>query len=507
MANDHVPIKYRRRRVKRRKSTVGRAGKRQIPTAVIFVCVFVVFCIVGTVALGNYLLGKVEEGGGTDAASSTSGTSSTRYTSGISSIAAAEGNVRSGCLDISDTSDLAVIRERVDFLFECGYNAVTIPVSKYDGTLYYMSDAAVALSRMSEDENLASLSDILDVIDASAEYYGIDAGVTVYYTATWCGISDSVLREAAILYDTAVIAECDAAGVDEVLISYFEVTADESGIEELTSFTDKIKESAPDINLGLSFLIDIYSDTSYATLLEAAASNVSFLTVDISSIDLTYVSTYGKVYTENEDSTEITDDESTAEETAVIARDSSIYSDLSEAAEAIKGSVSLYGLRFLLYGEDTYVLSESINAIYSAGAYNFYVITPTPTNTQEADTETDDSSETEEDTETEAPAATKAETTTAAPETTKAEEPEESTTENPVETTTENPAETTTEAPEESTAETPVETTAESTEEETTTAAETTTEAPEESTAETPVEAGETTDAAEETTGEADGEE
>ncbi|MCD7788638.1 MAG: hypothetical protein LUH59_06915 [Firmicutes bacterium] len=495
MANDHVPIKYRRRRIKRRKSTVGRAGKRQIPTAVIFVCAFVVLCIVGTVALGNYLLGKVEDGGDTDASSSTSTTSSTRYTSGISSIAAAEGNVRSGCLDISDTSDLAVIRERVDFLFECGYNAVTIPVSKYDGTLYYMSDAAVALSRMSEDENLASLSDILDVIDASAEYYGIDADITVYYTATWCGISDSVLREAAILYDTAVIAECDAAGVDEVLISYFEVTADESGIDELISFTDKIKESAPDINLGLSFLIDIYSDTNYATLLEAAASCVSFLTVDISSIDLTYVSTYGKVYTENEDSSEIAEDESTAEETAVIARDSSIYSDLSEAAEAIKGSVSLYGLRFLLYGEDTYVLSESINAIYSAGAYNFYVITPTPTNTQEADTETD-GTETEEDTETEAPAATKAETTTAAPETTKAEEPEETTTEAPDETTAENPAETTAESTEESTAETPVETTTESTEEETT-------EAPEETTAET----AETTDAPEETTGEADGEE
>ncbi|MCD8311570.1 MAG: hypothetical protein LUD43_03585 [Firmicutes bacterium] len=506
MANDHVPIKYRRRRIKRRKSTVGRAGKRQIPTAVIFVCAFVVLCIVGTVALGNYLLGKVEEGGDTDASSSTSTTSSTRYTSGISSIAAAEGNVRSGCLDISDTSDLEVIRERVDFLFECGYNAVTIPVSKYDGTLYYMSDAAVALSRMSEDENLASLSDILDVIDASAEYYGIDADITVYYTATWCGISDSVLREAAILYDTAVITECDAAGVDEVLISYFEVTADESGIDELISFTDKIKESAPDINLGLSFLIDIYSDTNYATLLEAAASCVSFLTVDISSIDLTYVSTYGKVYTENEDSTEISEDESTAEETAVIARDSSIYSDLSEAAEAIKGSVSLYGLRFLLYGEDTYVLSESINAIYSAGAYNFYVITPTPTNTQEADTETDGSGETEEDTETEAPATTKAEITTAAPETTKAEEP--------VETTTETPAETTAESTEESTEETPVETTTESTEEEetttaaeTTTVAETTVEAPEETTEETPVETAETTDAPEETTGEADGEE
>ncbi|MCD8003390.1 MAG: hypothetical protein LUG88_05710 [Clostridia bacterium] len=498
MANDHVPIKYRRRRIKRRKSTVGRAGKRQIPTAVIFVCAFVVFCIVGTVALGNYLLGKVEEGGVTDASSSTSTTTSTRYTSGISSIAAAEGNVRSGCLDISDTSDLAVIRERVDFLFECGYNAVTIPVSKYDGTLYYMSDAAVALSRMSEDENLASLSDILDVIDASAEYYGIDADITVYYTATWCGISDNVLREAAILYDTAVIAECDAAGVDEVLISYFDVTADESGIDELISFTDKIKESAPDINLGLSFLIDIYSDTNYATLLEAAASCVSFLTVDISSIDLTYVSTYGKVYTENEDSSEVAEDESTAEETAVVARDSSIYSDLSEAAEAIKGSISLYGLRFLLYGEDTYVLSESINAIYSAGAYNFYVITPTPTNTQEADTETDDT-ETEEDTETEAPATTKAEatTTTAAPEETTTEAPVETTTEAPDETTAENPVETTTESTEEETT-----TVAETTTEETTTA-ETTTEAPEETTAET----AETTDAPEETTGEADGEE
>lgn len=499
MANDHVPIKYKRRRIKRRKSTVGRAGKRQVPTAVIFVCAFVVLCIVGTVALGNYLLGKVEEGGSTDASSSTSNTSSTRYTSGISSIAAAEGNVRSGCLDISDTSDLGVIRERVDFLFECGYNAVTIPVSKYDGTLYYLSDAAVALSRMSEDENLASLSDILGVIDASAEYYGIDAGVTVYYTATWCGISDSVLREAAILYDTAVITECDAAGVDEVLISYFEVTADESGIDELISFTDKIKESAPDINLGLSFLIDIYSDTSYATLLEAAASSVSFLTVDISSIDLTYVSTYGKIYTEDEESSEVTDDESSAEETAVVSRDSSIYSDLSEAAEAIKGSVSLYGLRFLLYGEDTYVLSESINAIYSAGAYNFYVITPTPTNTQEADTETDDSDNTEEDTETEAPAATKAETTTAAPETTKEEEPAETTTEAPEESTTEAPEETTTEAPDETTAESTEETT---TEEETTAAAETT-DAPNETTAET----AETTDASEETTGEADGEE
>ncbi|MCD7776448.1 MAG: hypothetical protein LUH54_03640, partial [Firmicutes bacterium] len=370
MAESHVPIKYRKRRVRRRTSTVGRAGRRKIPTAVIFVCVFVICCIVGTVMLGNYLLDKVEEPPETTEPTTTSGTSSSHQTSGLSNISSADGNVRAGCLDISDTSNLEIIRERVDFIYESGYDSILIPVSDGSGELYFLSDVAVALSRMSSDADLPTMSDILRVINESAESYGITPKVTIYYVITSGGISDAVLYEAAVLYDTAVITECTSLGADEVLLSGIEVNGSgEDDISAFTSFIEKVKEADSDITLGAAFGLEIYQSTDYAALLESISSCVSFLAVDISSLDMTYTDTDEIVYTTDEDGSII--------ESTETVRMSSLYSELSEAAESIKGSISLYGLSFLLYGDDTYILSESIDAIYSAGAYSFYVITPT----------------------------------------------------------------------------------------------------------------------------------
>ncbi len=385
------PINFKRRRVPRRHSKY--TPKAKLNTTVLFLAIFIIAVVVGTVMLGNYLKSKVDNGGATDDSDAeTKKEESTPASGGISMIEPAEGNVRAGCLDISAISDEEDLVRRITHIFASGYDAVTIPVTK-DNSLLYYSPAAAALSQLPTDASLPDLSEIIKKVRETGESYGFTPNVTVYYKLTSSGITDPVLSEAAFLFDNAIVAEAHNMGADEVIISGFPlVTAEDC--DSILYFIEKLKTSAPEIKPGLSFTPDVYAVDVTASYLERLSSVTSFFAVDTSRLDWSYTVTEETVSEtdENGEETEVT------EQTVITG----IYNDIVNVAGEIKGSISLYGLRFIIEGDNAYLLREATEALYFKGAYDHYVISAPegglgPELPSEDETDTDESEETDEE--------------------------------------------------------------------------------------------------------------
>ncbi len=365
MAAYRRQVKFRRHRVPRRQSKY--ISKIKPNATVLFIVIFIIACIVFSVMLGNYLKKKAEENRpsvldtatGTD--TETSGTSS-----GVSSIGKSDGHLRSGCIDISDFSETEELTARLRNLFASGFDSVTLPISK-DGALLYYSPAAVALSHMPADANLPSLTDIISLIKSVGAEYRIAPTVTAYYYLTAPETDDPVLTEASYLFDTAIISEAYSLGADEVLVSGFEsdLHKDERR-DALLLFVEKLESSAPDIKIGFAFAPEVYCTDTTAANLERIAAEIAFLAVDTSGLDWTYSVTEETVY--------MTDENGKTVETTETVVLSNIRGQLDEITAKAKGSISLYGLRFLLDGTNTYTLREATDVLYSKNALDYYVI-------------------------------------------------------------------------------------------------------------------------------------
>ena len=436
------PVKFQRRRVPRRHSKyVGIKPN----TTVLFVVIFIIACIIGSVMLGNHLKEKAEQNRPSILDTATQKTDETTKTSsGVSSIGHADGHIRSGCLDISYGTDTESLTKRLHNLFASGFDSVTLPIAANDGALLYYSPVAVTLSYMSADADLPSLTDIVKLIKTVGSEYGINPTVTAYYRLTTPETDDAVLREAAYLFDTAIISEAYTLGADEVLVSGFkkDLHTDERR-DAILLFTEKLRISAPSIKVGFAFAPEVYCTDETASNLEKIASEVSFLAVDTSELDWSCSVTEETVYTtdENGDTTEIV-------ETVIL---SNIYSQIDEITSAAKGSIPLYGLRFVLEGENTVTLREAIDVLYSKGALDFYVMTApesaySPSEPETTESESSDETETDEETKRPSQQTKPAETTTQ-PVDTETDPPVDTETDPPVDTETDPPVDTETDPP------------------------------------------------------------
>ena len=219
---------------------------------------------------------------------------------------------------------------------------------------------------MQADAALPDLSKIINTIRSVGKEYGISPTVTAYYKLTTPETDDPVLTEVAFLFDTAIVAEAYTLGADEVLVSGFSLS-DATDCDNVTAFIDKAKLSAPKIKLGLAFAPEVYADDASASYLEKIAAGTSFFAVNTDSLDWSY-----SVIEETFSSTDENGDTVFTTENVVY---SVIYDELVNTAVSIKGSISLYGLRFLLNGDNAYSLAMAAEALSSKGAYDYYVIT------------------------------------------------------------------------------------------------------------------------------------
>ena len=358
-------VKFPKRRVPRRHSKYIAGTK--LNTTVLFIVIFVIVCIVGTVALGNYLKEKAGENRPSMLDSSTqTEEETTKTSSGVSSIDRADGHIRSGCLDISySAGNKDALEKELRNLFASGFDSVTLPIEK-DGSLLYYFPAASALSYISPDTNLPSLTDTVELIKSVGAEYGIEPTVTAYYRLSAPQTDDPVLTEASYLFDTAIISEAYSLGADEVLVSGLksELDSDER-LNEILTFIEKLKSSAPEIKIGFAFAPEIYFADQTAHALEKISSEISFLAIDTFGLDWTYSVTTEPVYTTDEDG-----NKTETSETVILSQ---IYGQLEKILADAKGSISLYGLRFVLDGTHTHTLSEAIDALYAKGVLDFYV--------------------------------------------------------------------------------------------------------------------------------------
>lgn len=436
MNNYRRPVNFKRNRIPRR----HRKFKIKPNSAVLFVSVFVIIVIVATVMLGNHLKELADQIAPPDnTGEDTTDADTTLKSDGVSSIISADGNIRSGCLDISEYSSDEELARQIKNIYAAGFDSVTVPISN-NGSLCYYSPAAITLSYMTEDAELPKLQSIIEMIRSIGNDYGITPKVTAYYRLTSPNTTDPVLSEASFLFDTAIVAEAYTLGADEVLVSGFSLGG-AADCETVISFIEKTKVSAPKIKLGLAFAPDVYATDTLSSYLETIAANTSFLAVSTDNFDWSYSVSEDTVVSTDENGETVT-----TTETVVY---SVIYDQLTEAATSIKGSISLYGLRFLLNGDVAYSLCQATEALYSKGAFDFYVISaPTGGFVPDdfvPDSDTDESTEDEETTtkkeETKKPETTKPTVTTDAPDETDAPDTA------PHETDTDTPADTDTDAP------------------------------------------------------------
>lgn len=411
-------VKFPKRRVPRRHSKYIAGTK--LNTTVLFIVIFVIVCIVGTVALGNYLKEKAEENRPSILDTVTkSEEETTKTSSGVSSIDRADGHIRSGCLDISYNSDTQVLEKELRNLFASGFDSVTLPIEK-NGSLLYYFPAASALSYISPDTELPSLTKTVELIKSIGAEYGIEPTVTAYYKLSSPDTEDPVLTEASYLFDTAIISEAYSLGADEVLVSGFKTELDSAeGLNEVLTFIEKLKSSSPQIKIGFAFSPETYFADQTAQALEKISSEISFLAIDTLSLDWTYSVTNDSVFTTDEDGNKFE-----ASETVILSQ---IYGQIEKILSDAKGSISLYGLRFVLDGTQTYTLSEAIDALFSKGVLDFYVAStsesafaPIAPDTSDSEPDSESDSQTTKpsrpaNTETTKPETTKPETTETVP--------------------------------------------------------------------------------------------
>ncbi len=361
------PVHFRRSRIPKRKNKF-RTG---INAAVLFVVIFVIVCIVGTVMLGNYLLDRAEEtAGDTVTTPPPKETETTKMSDGLSQIEPADGSVRSGCLDIFGIKSADALDGEIRRILAAGYDSITVPVSQ-NGELLYYSPTAVALSHMDAASALPSLDSVIQKIKNIGREYSISPTVTLYYTLSSLSKEDPVLQEASFLFETAITTELVSYDADEVLISGFSLSENASdGAEKIISFTEKMKDQKDGTKLGISLTYEVFADNSSAHLLEKLSSAADFMAVDLTYLDWTHTVSSETVYD--------TDENGISNERIETVHITPIYEEIIRIADMIKGSTSLYGLRFLLRGDIPYSLSEAISALSYSKAYDFYVITPSP---------------------------------------------------------------------------------------------------------------------------------
>ncbi len=361
MNNYRRPVKFKRNRIPRR----HRKFKLKPNSAVLFVSVFVLIVIVATVMLGNHLKELADQIAPPDnTGEDTTDSDTTLKSDGISSITSADGSIRSGCLNISDYSSEEDLARQIKNIYATGFDSVTVPIT-YNGSLCYYSPAAITLSYMTENAELPTLQSIIDLIRSVGKDYGITPKVTAYYQLSSQNMTDPVLSEASFLFDTAIVAEAYSLGADEVLVSGFSLGG-AADCETVISFIEKTKVSAPKIKLGLAFAPEAYATDTLSSYLETIAANTSFLAVSTESFDWSY--------SVSEETVVFTDENRDTVTTTQTVIHSAIYDQLTEAATSIKGSISLYGLRFLLNGDIPYSLAQAAEALYSKGAFDFYVV-------------------------------------------------------------------------------------------------------------------------------------
>lgn len=405
--------------------------------------------------LGNYLKKKADSVAGTDYFSGDTTADTEREGNGLSDIARGAPDLRSGCLDIGYIIDtgctIDIIDAEMERLFASGYNSVTVTLLKSDGTLNYLSDAAIKLSRISATDNLPKLEDIISSAERIGKRYSKNPKVTAVFYLTSYYIDDPILAEATLSMEMALITEACVLGVDEVLLIGIPCTGgvidDEAG---LLDFLEKLDGLCGSLHIGIALPASVYANNNMSKTLASVAKLTGFMAVDTQDIMWTRPKDDEKQEAEGSE-TETDSAANDADTGGNSTPQTSIYDSIYSSASSIKGSITLYGLRYLISGTSLDEQNDAIDALIACGVYGYHIITPPDRsvydNGSEDNSDATDTSETtkDKDSETTKPKEKDTdkpkETTTSPPQTTHEEtkettRPEETTTEPTTEETT-----------------------------------------------------------------------
>jgi|LSQX01.3.fsa_nt_gb hypothetical protein len=329
--------------------------------------------------LGNYLKEKADSVSGTNYFSGDTTADTEREGNSLSDIARGAPNLRSGCLDIGyiinagSTPD--IIDAEMERLFASGYNSITVTLLTSDGTLNYLSDAAIKLSRISATDNLPKLEDIITLTDRIGKRYCKNPKVTAVFYLTSYYIDDPILAEATLSMEMALITEACMLGVDEVLLigipSSNGVIDDEAALLE---FLDKLDGLCGSLHIGVALPASVYANNDMSKTLASVAKLTGFMAVDTE--DIMWTQPIDEKQEASSNGTKTNPVTADADKSGNVTLQTSIYDLIYTSASSIKGSISLYGLRYLISGTSLDEQNDAIDALFACGVYGYHVITP-----------------------------------------------------------------------------------------------------------------------------------
>jgi hypothetical protein len=341
-----------------------RSGKSKAWMKVMFVLITAALIMLGTVLLGVYLRNKVEKSA-VEASSLASNRRSTDDENSLYEIGGSSGNlpkrlstkkVNGDYFDLKNAGAItaSAVKNIINEMSAAGYSAVSIPLTDEDGSLLYNSAAVYTLARIKPNslpENAAPDTAVIEsAISAAAEAGLSSSAVMVSDLSKWKDTEkvSSIVGEASVIVDCAILKELRAIGLDELIIRGY--MSDNESTDEfalyvpyINAYITALRDAAPEVRIGVSLPPAVYRNIRFAPALESLAQYADVLAIDFSS--------------EN-----------------IPADPSAAFDEISDTCASLIGSFTLYNIRAILDGNSLSMRDTQLNALLVNSITNWQFI-------------------------------------------------------------------------------------------------------------------------------------
>lgn len=242
------------------------------------------------------------------------------------------------------------IGDRYSSYTYAGISHLCAPLRAQDGTLVF--ESAVCEKAGWETNGSVDLAQNVENLHYNDLY------LCAYVSVGGFAEQDAALRELALSYEAALIAEAAAAGVDEIFLCGLAPT--QNNISDVTAYLHRVKVLAGDCAIGVLITPDVLLATRYDVYTAAQLLGVcDFLVLDLRGLPL-------DAATETESDGESTDEQSTTEQSTVEQSGLTVR----YVMETMQYDLIRYSPRLALDGTQT----DALDYVISKGYGNWVVM-------------------------------------------------------------------------------------------------------------------------------------
>lgn len=153
-----------------------------------------------------------------------------------------------------------------------GAGALSVKAKGADKTLLYSSTVAKSFGK--------STASSLEMSTLVSRAKGQGMHVSVYFPLEFPSVENADIRLAMLGYESALVSELFASGVDDVVISSSDIKLE--NIDELCRFAANVKSVNENVNLGIALNSELYAATDSALAIDKLLEVYDILGLDLS---------------------------------------------------------------------------------------------------------------------------------------------------------------------------------------------------------------------------------